>query len=96
MLEKKFPEVDLNRQRKFIFLISLIVILSIINVAFEWRSYDDFEQIDLRNVLEYEVINHQPLPFIPPLSLAKNTNAEQDPLNTEIIISVSFEEDYDK
>lgn len=96
MLEKKFPEVDLNKQRRFIFLISLIMILVLANVAFEWRSYDDFEQIDLRNVLEYEIINHRQVPPSPPLPPKIGINTPKDSLSDDVILSVSFSENYDK
>ncbi len=59
MIHKKHPEVDLSSQRGLIFQICLFCILLIANIAFEWRSYDDFEQIDLSNDDEYEIILSQ-------------------------------------
>ncbi len=38
---KKNPNVDLNKKRGFIFSISLVITLSLVLYAFEWKQYDN-------------------------------------------------------
>jgi hypothetical protein len=97
MTNKKHPEVDLSRQRSLIFQICLVCILLIANIAFEWRSYDDFDLIDITNQ-EYEILNQaqnisEQLPSPPNADTSQKIDTEiyeqGDPVFS---VSLDFEE----
>ncbi len=47
MEKNKQPQKDVHRKRAVFFHLGLIMSLLFVMTAFEWRFYDDFEQIDL-------------------------------------------------
>lgn len=47
MEQHKTPQKDIYRHQPIFFQVGLILSLVIVMTAFEWRFYDDFEQIDL-------------------------------------------------
>lgn len=64
---KKYPKADLERHKALIFGFSLVLTLSMMIMAFEWKSYDK-SIIDLqeRSVNSFELLNDIPPTEIPP------------------------------
>lgn len=64
---KKKPEVDLQRKSGLFLSIGLVLSLAIITMAFEWKSYDDRNLMDLGNVNdEFEDVMEIPPTEQPP------------------------------
>ena len=64
---KKYPKADLERYKGLIFGFSMVLTLSMMIMAFEWKSYDK-SSIDLqeRSVNSFEILNEIPPTEIPP------------------------------
>lgn len=64
---KKYPKADLEKYKGLIFGFSMVVTLSMMIMAFEWKSYDK-SVVDLqdRSVNSFEVLNEIPPTEIPP------------------------------
>ena len=64
---KKKPEADLQRKSGLFLSIGLVVSLAIVTMAFEWKSYDDRDLMDLGNVNdEFEDVMEIPPTEQPP------------------------------
>jgi periplasmic protein TonB len=64
---KKKPEVDLQRKSGLFLSIGLVLSLAIVTMAFEWKSYDDRNLMDLGNVNdEFEDVMEIPPTEQPP------------------------------
>lgn len=64
---KKYPKADLERYKSLIFGFSMVLTLSMMIMAFEWKSYDK-STVDLqeRSVNSFEILNDIPPTEIPP------------------------------
>jgi protein TonB len=64
---KKNPNVDLNKKRGFIFSISMVITLSMVLFAFEWKQYDNsLVELTSRQTNVFEPMIDVPSTEIPP------------------------------
>jgi periplasmic protein TonB len=64
---KKNPNVDLNKKRGFIFSISMVITLSMVLFAFEWKQYDSsLVELTSRQTNVFEPMVDVPSTEIPP------------------------------
>jgi periplasmic protein TonB len=64
---KKNPKVDLNKKRGFIFSLSLVITLSMVLYAFEWKQYDDsIVELSAKQTNVFETMIEVPSTTIPP------------------------------
>jgi protein TonB len=64
---KKNPNVDLNKKRGFIFSISLVITLSLVLYAFEWKQYDKtLVELTSKQTNVFETMVEVPPTNIPP------------------------------
>jgi len=64
---KKNPHVDLNKKRGFLFSISLVITLSLVLYAFEWKQYDkSIVELTSRQTNVFELMVEVPPTTIPP------------------------------
>lgn len=95
---KKYPKADLQRYKGLIFGISMVITLSMMNMAFEWKSYDK-STVDLqaRNVNSFEILNEIPpteIPPPPPPVLTQPTIVEvpnEEEIMEEVKINIDIE-----
>ena len=64
---KKNPNVDLNKKRGFIFSISLVITLSLVLYAFEWKQYEkSLVELTSKQTNVFETMVEVPSTTIPP------------------------------
>jgi periplasmic protein TonB len=64
---KKYPKVDLNNKRSLIFSLSLLITLSLVLYAFEWKQYDKtIVEITTKKTNAFETMIEVPSTQIPP------------------------------
>lgn len=64
---KKYPKADLLQYRNLILSISMVITLSLVITAFEWKSYDKgIAEIQDRTVNSFELLSEIPPTEIPP------------------------------
>ncbi len=64
---KKNPKVDLNSKRGMIFSISMVITLSLVLYAFEWKQYDkSVVELTSRQTNVFEIMIEVPSTVIPP------------------------------
>lgn len=64
---KKNPHVDLNNKRGFLFSISLVITLSLVLYAFEWKQYErSIVELTTKQTNVFEVLADVPPTEIPP------------------------------
>jgi periplasmic protein TonB len=64
---KKYPKVDLNNKRSLIFSLSLLITLSMVLYAFEWKQYDKtIVEITTKKTNAFETMIEVPSTQIPP------------------------------
>lgn len=64
---KKYPKVDLNNKRSLIFSLSLLITLSLVLYAFEWKQYDKtIVEITAKKTNVFETMVDVPSTQIPP------------------------------
>jgi len=64
---KKNPKVDLNTKRGLIFSLSLVITLSLVLYAFEWKQYDNsIVQLSSKQTNVFETMVEVPSTVIPP------------------------------
>lgn len=85
MEKKKQDKKDVHRQRAVFFHLGLIMSLLFVMTAFEWRFYDDFEQIDL-------TMEATPTFILEPPTIIEETKAMPKPIAKEPEIVESEEE----
>ncbi|GAB4407416.1 MAG: hypothetical protein OHK0053_34040 [Microscillaceae bacterium] len=54
MISKKYPESDIHRHTGLIFQLCLVGVLALANLAFEWRSFEKMEEINLEEAFRIE------------------------------------------
>jgi len=90
MDKTKNPKLDLERKRGLFFQTGLIIVMTLVLLAFEWKAYNmiikEFEGIPLTNIDEDDIpiTRQEPPPPPPPpaptsiLEIVKNENPTQD------------------
>lgn len=64
---KKYPKVDLNNKRSLIFSLSLLITLSMVLYAFEWKQYDKtIVELTTKKTNAFETMIDVPSTQIPP------------------------------
>ncbi len=62
MEQKKNPQADLNKKRSLFFIAGLLLVLSLVYVALEWKTYDDTSAYDLSMNVQEELL--EAVPFV--------------------------------
>ncbi len=60
MEQKKNPQADLNKNRGLFFITGLVLVLSLVYAALEWKTYDDTGKYDLSMNVQDELIEEVP------------------------------------
>ena len=99
---KKNPEADLTRKSNLFFAIGLVVSLLLIIVAFEWKSYDEVDRIDVGIVSDdFEELIDIPITEQPPPPPPKIQTPEiievpdEEEIEEEIEIEIDLEVEED-
>lgn len=95
---KKNPKIDIYQYRPLIFQINLIILLTLVITAFEWRSPDLFDGFDMNDSSNQVPVQLDPLPPMPKptqtpnsihsIDLPEQSEGEED---TEILIEVELD-----
>ncbi len=94
---KKNPDADLTRKRNLFFAIGLVTSMLLVIVAFEWKSYETVEQVELTVMRdEFEEIMDIPATIQPPPPPPKIQQPEiievpEEEINEEIEIEIELE-----
>lgn len=98
---KKYPKADLERYKSLIFGFSMVLTLSMMIMAFEWKSYDkSFVDLQERSVNSFEILSEIPPTAIPPPppvvtqpSIVEVPNEEEITEEVKINIDIEMKED---
>ena len=94
---KKNPEADLTRKRNLFFAIGLVTSMLLVIVAFEWKTYDEVEQVEFA-VMEDQFeeimdipVTIQPPPPPPQIQQPEIVEVPEEEIEEEIEIKIELE-----